>query len=106
MNKLKIDDKIKVKSKQIKVSAVGIVETSSQLQTEQAERLSFWKDAINTIKNETFLNIEQAVDRVIDITATKMPSIASNKSSQEFIKEILMDNEELLETLKSNLTFR
>jgi hypothetical protein len=101
--KEKVHIENKPKKGKVLVKPIGAVETPSQIETELAERMEFWQEAIETLKSESFPNIEVAVDRVVELASKKMGAIAASKDTKEFMKDTIMDNEEILDVLTAQL---
>ncbi len=88
------------------VGSVGVVETPNQLNDEQAEKQDFWQDSIQSLKDEIFLDIDEAVDRVVELTSEKIGVLPGEAETKAFMKESLLTNDEVIEILRSSLQFR
>ena len=88
------------------VGSVGVVETASQLDDELAEKQDFWKDSIQSLKDEVFLDIDAAIERVVELTSEKIGVLPGEADTKAFMKESLLTNDEVIEILRSSLQFR
>jgi hypothetical protein len=84
----------KLKEKEYAEIVQSILERPSQpipkdLKEKQASRKEFWKESLTILQNEKFNSIDDAVERVVELSLSKL---GENYNNNEEMKELIIDS--------------
>ncbi|MCB0328771.1 MAG: hypothetical protein KDD70_03885 [Bdellovibrionales bacterium] len=80
--------------------------TPQQIQDEIDETAIYWKNAVLMLQGEEFDSLNDAVDRVVELASERLGELANDENTQAFMRSALLQSEEVVNILQTNLNIR
>ena|GEM_PF-3127787 len=101
--KKKKDDSADLSDRKVLKRSLDDSVQQKSLQSELTEMTAYWGEAVQQLKGEQFASLEDAIKRVVELAANKIGNIAADSETRQFMYEMLISSEEVVDILRTSL---